>query len=64
MLQLCDNSICKTLELIFKQSMEGGSFTFEWKKGNIAPVHGKDDNIKKITALYLYYQSVERFLEN
>ena len=33
MLELCSNSICKPLELIFKKSMESGSFPSEWKKG-------------------------------
>ena len=43
MLQLCGNSICKPLELIFKQSMEIGSFPSEWKKGNVVPIHKRDD---------------------
>ena len=33
MLQLCGNSVCKPLELIFKQSMESGSFRLNGKKG-------------------------------
>ena len=43
MLQLCGNSICKPLELIFQQAMESGSFPCEWKKGNMVPIHKKDD---------------------
>ena len=43
MLQLCGNSICKPLELIFQQAMESGSFPSEWKKGNVVPIHKKDD---------------------
>ena len=42
-LQLCGNSICKPLELIFQQAMESGSFPSELKKGNLAPIHKKDD---------------------
>ena len=45
MLQLCGNSICKPLELIFKQAMESGSFPSKWKKGNVVPIHKKDDNV-------------------
>ena len=45
MLQLCGNSIFKPLELIFKQAMESGSFLPEWKKGNVVPIHKKDDNV-------------------
>ena len=43
MLQLCGNSICKPLELIFQQAMESGFFPSEWKKGNVVPIHKKDD---------------------
>ena len=43
MLQLCGNSKCKPLELIFKQSMDSGSFPSSWKKGNIVPIHKRDD---------------------
>ena len=39
MLQLCGNSICKPLELIFNQATESGSSPFEWKKGNVVPIH-------------------------
>ena len=43
MLQLCGNSICKPLELIFQQAIESGFFPSEWKKGNVTPIHKKDD---------------------
>ena len=43
MLQLCGNSICRPLELIFQQAMESGSFLSEWKKENLVPIHKKDD---------------------
>ena len=43
MLQLCGNSICNPLELIFQQTMESGSFPSEWKKRNVFPIHKKDD---------------------
>ena len=51
MLQLCSNSICKPLELVFKQAMESGSFPSEWKKGNVVPIHKKDDKQSKIKRL-------------
>ena len=41
MLQLCGNTICKPLELIFKHSMESVSFPSEWKKGIVVPIHKK-----------------------
>ena len=43
MRQLCGNSICKPLELIFHQAMEVGSFPSAWKKGNVVRVQKKDD---------------------
>ena len=48
MLKICGNTICKTLELIFKQALTTGVFPSEWKKGNIVPCYKKDDkqNIK------------------
>ena len=45
MLQLRGYTICKLLKTIFKQCMESGSFPSEWKKGNIVPIHKKDENV-------------------
>ena len=45
MLQLSGNSICKPLELIFQQAMKSGSFPSEWKKGDVVPIHKRDDNV-------------------
>ena len=42
-LQLCDNSICNPLELIFEQAMESGSFPSEWKNGNAIQFIKKED---------------------
>ena len=42
-MQLCGNSICKPLELIFQQAMESGFFPSEWKKGNVVLIHKKYD---------------------
>ena len=77
MLQLCGNSICKPPELIFKQSMESGSFLSEWKKENVVPIHKKDDKqcLKKyrpVTLLpicgkiieKLFYEIFGFFIEN
>ena len=49
MLKICGNTICKPLELIFKQALTTGVFPSEWKKGNIVPCYKKGDkqNIKK-----------------
>ena len=41
MLKICGNTICKPLELIFKQAVTTSVFPSEWKKGNIAPCYKK-----------------------
>ena len=47
-LKICANTICKPLELIFKQALTTVVFLSEWKKGNIVPCYKKGDkqNIK------------------
>ena len=69
MLQICGNSICKPLELIFKQSMESGSFPSEWKKGNVVPIHKKDDkqclsNYRPVSLLPICGKIFERLIFN
>ena len=43
MFKICGSSINKPLEMIFKQSIETGFFSSEWKKANIVPIHKKGD---------------------
>ena len=69
MLQLCGNLICKPLELIFKQSMESGSFPSEWKKRNVIPIHKKDDkqclsNYRPVSLLPICERFFERLIFN
>ena len=69
MLQLCGNSICKPLELIFQQAMESGSFPSEWKKGNVVPIHKKDDkqclkNYRPISLLPICGKIFEKLIFN
>ena len=69
MLQLCGNSICKPLELILKQSMESGSFPSEWKKGNVVPIHKKDDkqclsNYRPVSLLPICGKIFEKLIFN
>ena len=44
MLEISDNSICKSLEIIYKECLDLGLFPLEWKKGNIVSVHKMGDN--------------------
>ena len=43
MIKIYDKSICKPLQLIFSQCIDAGSFSLEWKKANVVPVHKKGD---------------------
>ena len=57
MLKIYGDTICKSLELIFKQALTTGVFPSEWKKGSIAPCYKKDDkkNLKnyRLSTFYL-----------
>ena len=48
MLKICGDTISKHLQLIFKQAVTTGTYLFDWKMGNIVPVHkkGVKQNIK------------------
>ena len=43
MIKLCDEVICRPLNIIFKTCLNTGKFPSEWKKGNDVPIHKKDD---------------------
>ena len=78
MVKICDDSICKSLKLIFQSFLESGRFPSEWKKANVVPIHKKGD--KQILKYYrpvsllsitgeilerlLYDQMFEFFTEN
>ena len=64
MLKICGNTICKPLELIFKQALTTGVFPSEWKKGNIVPCYKKDDKQKLKKFQFLYFLSAEKFLKD
>ena len=44
MLKICGNSLCRHLEIIFKECLANGMFPSGWKEGNIVPVHKRNDN--------------------
>ena len=43
MLKICVDTICKPLELVFKQALTTGVLPSEWKKDNIVPCYKKGD---------------------
>ena len=43
MIKLCRNLICKPLSIIFNNCLNKGKFPHEWRKGNVVPVHKKEN---------------------
>ena len=35
MVKVCDSSLCKPLESMFKSCLQSGKFPLEWKKANV-----------------------------
>ena len=69
MIKICDASICKPLELIFRSCLENGKFPTEWKKANVVPTHKKGDkqnlkNYRPISLLPVAGKIFERILYN
>ena len=69
MLKICGNTICKPIELIFKQVLTTGAFPSEWKKGNIVPCYkkGYKQNIKNyrpVSVLPICRKVFERIIFN
>ena len=69
MLKICGESIYKPLEIIFRQALLSGVFPFEWRKGNIAPVHRKSDkknikNYRPVSLLPICGKIFERLIFN
>ena len=69
MLKLSDDSLCRPLELIFKDCLTNGIFPSDWKKGNIVPVHKKNDkqrlnNYRPISLLPICSKIFERIIFN
>ena len=77
MLKLCDVSIVKPLSIIFNNCIKNGYFPSAWKKGNITPIHKKNEknlieNYRPISILPIcgkllekvIYKNLYSFLEN
>ena len=69
MLKLCDNSIVKPLLIIFNNCINDGYFPLAWKKGNITPIHKKDEknkieNYRPISILPVCGKIFERIIFN
>ena len=60
MFKISGDAIIESLFKIFKNCLEYGIFTDEWKKGNIVPIFKKGDK-QNIKNYRLFFQSVARF---
>ena len=55
MFKICGDTISKPLGLIFKQAHSTDTYSSDWKKDNIVPVHNKGNkqNIKNYYTMFL-----------
>ena len=63
----CGDSLCSPLEMIFNDCLANGIFPSDWKKGNIVPVHKKNDkqrlnNYRPISLLPICSKIFERLI--
>ena len=69
-LKLCDKSICKPLNIIFKSCLTQGIFPSEWKKANFVPIHKKKNdkqcvkNYRPVSLLPVCSKVLERIICN
>ena len=69
MLKICDSTIYRPLEIIFKEALSTGLFPSECKKENIVPIHKKGDkqvikNYRPVSLLPICGKVFERLIFN
>ena len=69
MFKICGDTICKHLELIFKQALAIRVFPSEWKKDYIAPCYKKNDkqnlkNYRPVSLLPICIKMFKRLIRN
>ena len=67
MIKLCSKSIVRPLKLIFDSAISSGYFPDSWKKGNIVPVHKKENknllkNYRPISLLPIFGKIFEKII--
>ena len=68
-LKICGSAIYELLAIIFKQCVDTGIFPSAWKKGNVVPIHKKDDkqtlkNYRPVSLLPICGKILERLMFN
>ena len=64
MLKICGNSLCRPLELIFNDCPVNGIFPSVWRKGNIVPVHKKNEKQRLNNYRLIFNEMFGFFIEN
>ena len=69
MLKMCDDTVCKPLEIIIKQALTTGVFPAEWKKDNIGPCYKKGNkqtlkDYRPVSLLPICRKMFERLIFN
>ena len=69
MLKLFGDAVCEHSEMIFNQALISGSFSSDWKKANIVPIHKKSDkqtlkNYRPVSLLPICDKIFERLIFN
>ena len=69
MLKICGDSIYKPLNLIFRASLDQGTFLICWEKANVVPIYKKNDkqsieNYRLVSLLPICEQIFGRLLYN
>ena len=67
MIKLCDDTPVPPLKLIFGNCLSQGIFPDIWKKGNVAPIHKKNDkslkqNYRPISLLSMFSKILDKLI--
>ena len=60
-LNICGDSIYKPLRLLFRASLDQGTFPLCWKKANVAPIHKKTTIVFQHAGKFLISQNQSEF---
>ena len=69
MIQACGKSIAWPLKLLFKTILEEGTFSKDWKKSNVVPIHKREyknliKNYRPISLFSIFRKILERLIFN